>query len=46
MSELEKNNAVNSAKGLAKWFKLEITLSIFDHVILHWVYPPQKSTEK
>lgn len=41
MSEATKAAHVNEAKGLAKWFKVEFTISIFGHVILHWEYPPQ-----
>ena len=37
----EKVQKVEAARGLAKWFKLEITLSMFGKVIWHWVYPPQ-----
>lgn len=41
MTEATKAAHVNEAKGLAKWFKVEFTISIFGHVILHWEYPPQ-----
>lgn len=46
MSDNEITAKVEQARGLAKWFKLEITLSVLDHVIFHWVYPPQKTIEK
>lgn len=43
MSTLEKVASVQAARGLSKFFKLEITLSMFGKVIFHWVYPPQNS---
>lgn len=32
---------VAAARGLAKWFQVEITLSIFGRVIWHYVFPPK-----
>lgn len=46
MSEETKAAKVEQARGLAKWFKLEITLSIFGHTVFHWVYPPKKSDDE
>ena len=36
-----KTAAVKEAKGLAKWFKIELKISLFGHVIFSWVWPPQ-----
>lgn len=44
MSTTEKVEKVEVARNLSKWFKLEITLSMFGKVIFHWVYPPQNSS--
>lgn len=44
MSTTEKVEKVAAARGLSKWFKLEITLSMFGKVIFHWVYPPQSDS--
>lgn len=41
MSTEDKAIKVEQAKGLAKWFRVELTISIFGHEILHWVYPPE-----
>lgn len=41
MSTEEKAIKVEQARGLAKWFRVELTISIFGHDILHWVYPPE-----
>ena len=38
----EKKEMTTAALKLAKWFKIELTISIFDKVIIHWIYPPQK----
>ena len=35
--------AVNEAKGLAKWLKIELRVSIFGVTIIEWTYPPQSS---
>ena len=35
--------AVNEAKGLAKWLKIELKISIFGVTVIEWVYPPQSS---
>lgn len=32
---------VTAARGLAKWFQVEITLSMFGKVIWHYVFPPK-----
>ena len=45
MSREEKSNAIAQARGLSKWFKVELTISIFGHTILHWIYPPQASED-
>lgn len=37
----EQQEMTVNAKRLAKWFKIEVTISIFGKVIIHWVYPPQ-----
>lgn len=44
MTTLDKANSVTSARLLSKFFKLEITLSMFGKVIFHWVYPPENTT--
>lgn len=44
MSTTEKVESITAARGLAKFFKLEITLSMFGKVILHWEYPPTSKT--
>lgn len=41
MSTEERNIKIEQASKLAKWFKIELTISIFGHTILHWVYPPE-----
>lgn len=38
----EQKEMTTTAKKIAKWFKIELTISIFGNVIVHWVYPPQK----
>lgn len=43
ITETEKNTLTTDAKRLSKWFKIEVSISIFGHVILHWVYPPQNN---
>lgn len=45
MSNQEKMSRVAEARGLAKWFKIELTISIFGHTLLHWVYPPQNEED-
>lgn len=45
MTVAEKNVEVKAAKRLSKWFKVELTISMFGHVLLHWVYPPQKEED-
>lgn len=42
LSNNQKQEMTSNASRLAKWFKIELTISIFDKVIVHWVYPPQK----
>lgn len=34
---------VAKARYLSEWFKLEITLSMFGKVIVHWVFPPKSN---
>lgn len=41
MSEIEKTNAVDSARGLAKWFSVHVEIKIFGHVVWSYTYPPQ-----
>ena len=36
-----KNAAIKEAKGLAKWFKIELKISLFGQVIFDWTWPPQ-----
>lgn len=43
MSELEKQNLISDARGLAKWFSVDITIKIFGQTIFSWHYPPEKS---
>lgn len=31
------------ARKLAKLFKVELTISLFGNVIIHWVWPPQNT---
>ena len=38
----DQEKMAKAATKLAKWFKIEITISIFDHTIVKWTYPPQK----
>lgn len=40
-TQQEQKEMTTQASKLAKWFKIELTISIFGHVIVHWVYPPQ-----
>ena len=40
LTDEQKNDAVQSAKGIAKWFSLDITIRVFDHVIWSWHFPP------
>lgn len=42
ITETEKHQITTDAKRLSKWFKIEVSISIFGQQILHWVYPPQK----
>lgn len=41
MSTEERQIKVEQASKLAKWFRVEFSISIFGHTILHWVYPPE-----
>jgi hypothetical protein len=41
MSTEEKAVKVEQASKLAKWFKISIEISIFDHVIFSKTWPPQ-----
>ena len=41
LNDSQKIEKISEAKGLAKWFSVEITLKIFGQVIWHWVFPPQ-----
>ena len=45
LTQTEKTKFQNEAKKLSKWFKIEVTISIFGHVLIHWVYPPQTNDE-
>ena len=40
-TQQEQKEMVIEAGKLSKWFKIELTISIFGKVIIHWVYPPQ-----
>lgn len=42
MDNNKKQEMTNQASKLAKWFKIEITISIFGNQIIKWTYPPQK----
>lgn len=42
ITETEKTQLTTDARRVSKWFKIEVSISIFGKVILHWVYPPQK----
>ena len=42
ITDTEKQQFTTDAKRLSKWFKIEVSISIFGQTILHWVYPPQK----
>lgn len=42
MSDSQKQEKVESAKSLAPFFEVSVTLKIFGHVIWHWSYPPKK----
>lgn len=41
MSDPEKNHLVDSAKGLSKWFRIEIKISVLGTVIFHKIFPPE-----
>lgn len=41
MSDVQKNQLVNEAKGLARWFTLDFSLKIFGHEILGYHFPPK-----
>lgn len=43
MSTAEKVTKISDARLLARFFELEITLSMFGKVILHYVFPPKDS---
>lgn len=38
----QQKEAIASAKSWAKWFKIEITISLFGQQIIHWVIPPEE----
>lgn len=40
-TENEQREMQTLAKKLSKFFKIELTISIFGKVIVNWVYPPQ-----
>lgn len=40
-TEKEQQELQRTASKLAKFFKIELTITIFGKVICHWVYPPQ-----
>ena len=42
MENNKKQEIQRTAKKLTKFFKIELTISIFGQTIIHWVYPPQK----
>ena len=41
MSEIKKDEAIASAKGLAKWFSLDVTIKIFGVTIWEYHFPPK-----
>ena len=41
MSTEERKIKVEQAKGLARWFKIHIEISLFDNVIWSKTWPPQ-----
>lgn len=43
ITETEKKQFTAEATRVCKWFKIEVTISIFGKVIVHWIYPPQKT---
>lgn len=43
MDEQSKNELVNDAKGLAKWFAVDISIKIFGITIWEYHFPPKKS---
>lgn len=40
-TDKEQQELQTLAKKLSKFFKIELTISIFGKVIVNWVYPPQ-----
>lgn len=45
LTENEQKKVVNEAKGIADWFEVDFTISIFGHPIISWHYPPRRSRE-
>ena len=46
-SELSKKDVkvINNAKGIAKWLKIDLKISVFGVTILEWTFPPQSNKE-
>lgn len=36
-----QTNAVEQAKGIAKWLEIDFEIKIFGYTILHYHFPPQ-----
>lgn len=36
----KQTNAVEQAKGLAKWLEIDFEIKIFGYTILHYHFPP------
>lgn len=43
MDEQSKIEFANEAKGLAKWFAIDLTIKLFGVVIYEYHFPPKKS---
>lgn len=43
MSEQSKQEVIASAESLVPFFSIDLTISIFGHVIFQWHFPPKKS---
>lgn len=43
MSQSEQNEVVTSARGLAKFFSLDVTLKIFGQTIWEFHFPPKSN---
>lgn len=43
MDEKRKQCFASEAKGLAKYFQLDVTLKLFGQIIWEWHFPPKNS---